>query len=185
MDDPGGVRALLAKLREQQDRVAAPAAPVCGPPRRPWDRARLAQAAPAASLRTLPYALAVERIYELARDPAFAAQIQQLCDEQAALERTLAAQRAAIVGEREERLHGPMGARTQAQHARWAWDALQTWDDRIDAQQRHLEQLGVPCFYPTRETGAVETQRRLLRELHAACAAAPGAGRPPRSSGGP
>lgn len=78
MDDPGGVRALLAKLREQQDRVAAPAAPVCGPPRRPWDRARLAQAAPAASLRTLPYALAVERIYELARDPAFAAQIQQV-----------------------------------------------------------------------------------------------------------
>jgi len=48
-----------------------------------------------------------------------------------------------------------------------------------------LTQLGVPCFYPTRETEAVETQRRLLRELHAACAAAPGAGRPPRRSGGP
>jgi len=74
MDDPGGVRALLAKLREQQDRVAEP---VRGPPRRPWDKARAAQA-PAACVRTMPYALAVERIYELARDPAFAAQIQQV-----------------------------------------------------------------------------------------------------------
>lgn len=79
-DDPGGVRALLAKLREQQDRVKEPAPPMRGPPRRPWDTARLAQSAPAphTSVRTMPYAQAVERIYELARDPTFPAHIQKV-----------------------------------------------------------------------------------------------------------
>lgn len=72
-DDPGGVRALLAKLREQQDRIE-PTPPVRAPPRRPW-----AVRETKSSLRTMPYALAVERIYTLAKDKAFVDQVQQVC----------------------------------------------------------------------------------------------------------
>lgn len=37
-----------------------------------------------------------------------------------------------------------------------------------------LTQLGVPCFYPTRDAAAIETQRRLVRVLHTACRGAGG-----------
>ena len=79
-----------------------------------------------------------------------------------------------MIGQRGEHLHGKKyvhlslpgsGARCQAAHAHWMWDALRRWDQLRYAQQARLEQLGVPYFFETNERSALERQQRLLPHL--------------------
>lgn len=103
----------------------------------------------------------------------------QLQAEQDELERTLDAERRAMIGPHGEHLHGTKyvyglltrsGARCQATYARWMWDALRRWDQLRYAQQQRLERLGVPYFFETNERDALAKQQRLLPHLlqHAA-----------------
>lgn len=200
MDDPGSVRALLAKLRAQDAAVDTPTAP---PAReRPWAMApprheRASGAHPAAharkpadspvrlrptqraDARTMEFDEALAVVTAKARQPHIRAALLQLRDEQDLMERTLAKERAALIGPDGERLHGPKyvslltsGGRVQAQHAQWAWDTLRRWD-AVQVQQQHtleevrprLTQLGIPPFYETRDVDALRMQRRMAHVL--------------------
>lgn len=143
MDDPGGVRALLAKLREQ-DAAEEPAAqtntarstqlrlrPWAAAPKRPaflqgrpggaydpW-QPTLGAPTPHASpsqkdRRTMPFADAFSLVQTRMRDDAVVTQLRevgrpvltQMRQAQHALERTLAKERAAMIGAHGEQLHG-------------------------------------------------------------------------------
>lgn len=152
--DPGGIQALLAKLRALQDR---PPEPTSQRPThaRPW-------AAPARTLRALSFNEAVEQIEERLRDPSFVQALQELQAEQDALEAKLDRDRRALIGMHGEHLRGSSGARTQASYAHWTWDALKRWDAHRHAQQRRLEEMQVPCFYETNDPDTLRRQQRLL-----------------------
>lgn len=149
-DDPGGVRALLARLREHDAQKDAPRAHPQASVRRRWVRTE----PPAAAAADMPLADAERIVTGLAKEPAFVAEVRKLQSAQDSLEELLAEQRAAITGTHGERMRGPRyvhthtiltsALRTQAEHARWAWDALNRWDEEIERQQRHLARLGVP-----------------------------------------
>ena len=152
--DPGGIQALLAKLRALQDRPPEPTSqrPMHA---RPW-------AAPARTLHALPFNEAVEHIEGLLRDPTFVQALRELQAQQDALEAELDRERRALIGTHGEHLRGSSGARTQASYAHWTWDALKRWDAHRHAQQRRLEEMRVPCFYDTNDPDALRQQQRLL-----------------------
>jgi len=155
--DPGGVQALLTKLRALQDQ---PPEPTSQRPAhaRPW-------ASPARALHDLPFNEAVERIEALLRNPTMVQALQQLQAEQDALENELERERRALIGMHGERLRGSSGARTQAFYAHWTWDALRRWDTHMHDQQRRLEEMGVPCFFETNDPETLQRQQRLLPML--------------------
>ncbi|WFD08232.1 hypothetical protein MVES1_003604 [Malassezia vespertilionis] len=142
MDDPGSVRSLLAQLRAQQDTPPSPPPPESTQRRtwvrdertqhvyNPWEPAIPRQKAPSPSrdLRAMRFAEALPIVKAKASDLAFRTCAAKLREEQHALERTLAHERTELIGEDGARLHGHAGAKTQALHAQWAWDALKRWD---------------------------------------------------------
>lgn len=168
-DDPGGVRALLARLREHDAQKDAPRAQPLESVRRRWVRADPPRAA-----ADMPLADAERIVAGLAQEPAFVAELRKLQSAQDRLEELLAEQRAAITGADGERMHGPKyvhtyhadsALRTQAEHARWAWDALNRWDEEIERQQQRLARLGVP-YMALDDAGAGAGADTLARKRH-------------------
>lgn len=187
-NDPGGVQALLAKLRSLQDRVTDTDPNQCTQSGhlRPWAvssrplPAYLRRSGALASGTSHPLALskqqqasprdieneqAVKHTLMLCEDASFLKAFGKLQTEQDALELALAKERTALVGKDEENLRGPNGARTQAAYAHWTWEALRRWNQLRYSQQQQLEQLGVPWFYDTNDPAALERQYRLLTVL--------------------
>lgn len=117
-DDPGGVRALLARLREQDAKKDAPREQPLESVRRRWVHTEPPAAVAADTRRSsalrhaplaadMPLAEAERIVTSLAKEPAFVAELRKLQSAQDSLEELLAEQRAAITGRDGEHMHGP------------------------------------------------------------------------------
>ncbi|KDN40880.1 hypothetical protein K437DRAFT_227106, partial [Tilletiaria anomala UBC 951] len=116
-------------------------------------------------LRNLTFAQALPTLTRLAQDETFLAALLQLKRDQDALEDELLAGRLKLTGERGEHLRGPGSALVQANAAAYDRKILKRWDELRSSQQKHLQELGVPCFFCSTHKADIARQERVMQLL--------------------